>query len=160
MIISFTFKCQPSETINVTTKNSNFSCEIKLPLDITNAGTPEAAIAEHKAYLFWFTFIFLCHLRQVFVGANIRPPRHMFPNAPCPDLWVPPPRTRGIRATALPVPHDSALVWWPKRKDYQLFLTVDIRITGEKNIRFEDLHYTFKSNLDKTKLIRVTKHQH
>ena len=29
----------------------------------------------------------------------------------CTDLWVPPPRTRGILATALPVPQDSALVW-------------------------------------------------
>ena len=28
-----------------------------------------------------------------------------------PDLWVPPPLTRGIRATARPVPQDSALVW-------------------------------------------------
>lgn len=27
------------------------------------------------------------------------------------DLWVPPPRTLGIRATARPVPQDSALVW-------------------------------------------------
>ena len=36
-----------------------------------------------------------------------------FPKAPWPDRWVPPPRTRGIRATARPVPQDSALVWWP-----------------------------------------------
>lgn len=36
-----------------------------------------------------------------------------FPKAPWPERWVPPPRTRGIRATALPVPQDSALVWWP-----------------------------------------------
>lgn len=41
----------------------------------------------------------------------MRPPRHMFPKAPWPDLWVPPPRTRGIRATARPVPQDSAEVW-------------------------------------------------
>lgn len=31
----------------------------------------------------------------------------------CPDRWVPPPPTRGIRATARPVPQDSALVWCP-----------------------------------------------
>lgn len=37
-----------------------------------------------------------------------------FPKAPWPERWVPPPLTRGIRATALPVPQDSALVWWPK----------------------------------------------
>jgi hypothetical protein len=30
-----------------------------------------------------------------------------------PERWVPPPPTRGIRATARPVPQDSALVWWP-----------------------------------------------
>lgn len=37
-----------------------------------------------------------------------------FPKAPWPERWVPPPLTRGIRATALPVPQDSALVWWPE----------------------------------------------
>lgn len=74
---------------------------------------PVAAMAEQMAYLFWLTFILLCHLLHVFVGANIRPPRHMLPKAPWPDLWVPPPLTLGIRATALPVPHDSAEVWWP-----------------------------------------------
>lgn len=31
----------------------------------------------------------------------------------CPALCVPPPDTRGIRATALPVPHDSAECWCP-----------------------------------------------
>ena len=88
-----------------------------LPLAITNAGTPLAAIAEHKAYRFWATFTRLCHLRYTLVGANMCPPLHMLPNAPWPDLWVPPPRTRGIRATARPVPHDSALVWWPKNSE-------------------------------------------
>lgn len=39
-----------------------------------------------------------------------------FPKAPWPERWVPPPLTRGIRATALPVPQDSALVWWPEIK--------------------------------------------
>merc|ERR1719348_1752641 len=64
-------------------------------------------------YLLWATLIFLCHLLQVLVGANIHPPRHMLPKAPWPDLWVPPPLTLGILATALPVPQDSALVWCP-----------------------------------------------
>eukprot|EP00171_Calliarthron_tuberculosum_P014592 IDg14592t1 len=32
----------------------------------------------------------------------------MFPKAPCPERWVPPPGTRGIRDTARPVPHDAA----------------------------------------------------
>ena len=31
-----------------------------------------------------------------------------------PDLLVPEAETRGMRATALPVPHDSAECWWPK----------------------------------------------
>lgn len=74
---------------------------------------PEAAMAEQTAYLFWFLLMCLCHFRYVLVGANILPPRHMFPKAPCPLLLVPPPLTRGIRATALPVPHDSAEVWCP-----------------------------------------------
>lgn len=85
-----------------------------LPFDMTTAGIPVAAMAEQMAYLFWLTLIFLCQRLQVLVGANIRPPLHMFPKAPWPDLWVPPPLTRGIRATALPVPHDSAEVWCPK----------------------------------------------
>jgi len=34
----------------------------------------------------------------------------MLPKAACPARCVPPPETRGIRATARPVPHDSALV--------------------------------------------------
>lgn len=52
------------------------------PFDMTRAGTPDAAIAEQRAYLLWLVLIFLCHLRHVFVGANILPPRHMFPKAP------------------------------------------------------------------------------
>lgn len=78
--------------------------------------------------------IFWCHFRQTLVGANIRPERHWLPKAACPARWVPPPDTRGIRATArpstfdhephvcdeavvglfnIPVPQDSAEVWWP-----------------------------------------------
>ncbi len=37
----------------------------------------------------------------------------MLPNAPWPERPVPPPATRGIRATARPVPHDIALVCSP-----------------------------------------------
>jgi hypothetical protein len=33
----------------------------------------------------------------------MRPERHMFPKAAWPARWVPPPETRGIRATARPV---------------------------------------------------------
>lgn len=48
-------------------------------------------------------------------------PKDTFPKAPWPERWVPPPLTRGIRATALPVPQDSALVWCPvKQKSHKL----------------------------------------
>lgn len=51
----------------------------------------------------------------------MRPPRHMLPNAPWPERLVPPPLTRGIRATARPVPHDSADVWCPiKQADHEV----------------------------------------
>jgi hypothetical protein len=40
---------------------------------------------------------------QTLVGANMRPDLHMLPKAACPARWVPPPETRGIRATARPV---------------------------------------------------------
>lgn len=80
-------------------------------MDCTRAGTPDAATAETRAYLFWLTLIRRCQRLQGFVGANMRPPLHIFPNAPWPERCVPPPRTRGIRATARPVPHDSAEVW-------------------------------------------------
>lgn len=76
-----------------------------------------AAMAEHMAYLFWATETFLCQRRQVLVGANMCPPRHMLPKAPWPERWVPPPLTRGILATARPVPHDSAEVWWPAKDE-------------------------------------------
>lgn len=52
-----------------------------------------------------------CHFLKVLVGANILPPLHMFPKAPCPALAVPLPAIRGIRATARPVPQDSAECW-------------------------------------------------
>ena len=41
-------------------------------------------------------------------GANILPLRHWLPKAPWPDLEVPEPPILGIRATARPVPQDSA----------------------------------------------------
>lgn len=56
-----------------------------LPRAKTNDGTPEAAIALTKAYRRCFKLIFLCHFRQTFNGAYIRPPRHMLPKAPWPD---------------------------------------------------------------------------
>ena len=52
---------------------------------------------------FWPRLIFWCHFLQTLVGANIRPERHWLPNAAWPARWVPPPETRGIRATARPV---------------------------------------------------------
>ena len=55
----------------------------------------------------------LCHLLHTLMGANIRPFLTILPNAAYPDLWVPEPATLGIRATALPVPQDSALCYIP-----------------------------------------------
>ena len=71
-------------------------------------------------------------MRQTLVGANIRPDRHWLPNAARQARCVPPPETRGIRATArpdiflvlrtlpsfsnilyIPVPQDSADVCSP-----------------------------------------------
>merc|ERR550532_3288662 len=70
-------------------------------------------MAETVAYRRWVTLTRRCQFRQVLLGLNIRPPRHMFPKAAAPDREVPPPRTRGIRATARPVPQDSAEVCSP-----------------------------------------------
>lgn len=90
---------------------STFS--ILWPLAMTKEGKAEAARAETTAYRFWLMLIFLCQRLHTFVGENIRPPRHMFPKAPCPARCVPPPGTRGIRDTARPVPQDSALLCMP-----------------------------------------------
>jgi hypothetical protein len=57
------------------------------------AGTAVAASTEATATR-------RCHLRQILVGANMRPLQHMLSNAPWPTRWVPPPGTRGIRDTA------------------------------------------------------------
>jgi len=74
---------------------------------------PVAATAEAAACLFYLMLTRLCHLLHTLMGANIRPFLHMLPKAACPDLCVPDPATLGIRATALPVPQDSALCYIP-----------------------------------------------
>jgi hypothetical protein len=51
------------------------------PRAMRRAGLPEAASADAVAKRFWFRLIFWCHLRQTLVGANMRPERHMLPNA-------------------------------------------------------------------------------
>lgn len=102
-----------SSTLSLSTSGTSGVSSIRWPLAMTSAGMPEAAIADTTAYLRCLMLTLRCHLRQVLVGANMRPPRHMLPNAPWPLRWVPPPRTRGIRATARPVPHDSAEAFMP-----------------------------------------------
>lgn len=52
-----------------------------IPLDITKAGSAEAAKAEHIAKRLCLMLQRLCQRRHVLVGAYIRPPRHMFPKA-------------------------------------------------------------------------------
>mmetsp|Transcript_24762 Transcript_24762/g.34583 ORF Transcript_24762/g.34583 Transcript_24762/m.34583 type:complete len:203 (-) Transcript_24762:254-862(-) len=91
-----------------TTRGISGHSSILWPRAMTRDGRAEAARAEATAYRFWLRLIFLCHLRQMRVGANMRPLRHMFPKAAWPAREVPPPDTRGIRETARPVPHDSA----------------------------------------------------
>merc|ERR1719502_2621376 len=81
---------------------------MRWPRAITRAGTADAAMAEATAYRRWVRFTLRCHLRHVLVGENMRPPRHMLPNAPWPERCVPPPCTRGMRDTARPVPHEAA----------------------------------------------------
>merc|ERR1719353_1500859 len=81
---------------------------MRWPRAITSAGTADAAMADATAYRRCVRFTLRCHLRHVLVGENMRPPRHMLPNAPWPERWVPPACTRGIRETARPVPHDAA----------------------------------------------------
>lgn len=56
------------------------------PLACTSAGTPAAATAAAAAALRWRRFTRRCQRRQGLVGANMRPPRHMLPKAPWPDL--------------------------------------------------------------------------
>merc|ERR1719235_1635490 len=96
----------PSET---TSGNSGTS-SIRCPRAMTSGGRVLAASAEATAWRFCVTLTRRCHRRQTFVGLNIPPPRHMLPKAAWPERWVPPPGTRGMRATARPVPHDSAAV--------------------------------------------------
>merc|ERR1719221_1681724 len=81
-----------------------------IPSDTTIGGKQLDANAVTTAFRFSRTFTLRCQRRHVLVGQNIPPPRHMLPKAPCPERWVPPPGARGTRATARPVPQDSAAV--------------------------------------------------
>lgn len=74
---------------------------------------PVAATAVAAACLFYLILTLLCHLLHTLIGVDILPFLHWLPNAAYPDLCVPDPETLGIRATALPVPHDSALCYIP-----------------------------------------------
>ena len=96
----------------ITSGNSGTASTL-CPRAITSGVTADAASADATAYRRWFVLMRWCHLRHCLVGPNMRPERHMLPNAPCPERCVPPPATRGMRETARPVPHDSAEVWWP-----------------------------------------------
>lgn len=87
-----------------TTKGISGTYSILCPLAITKGVTPEAAIAAAAACLLYFKLTLLCHLLQVFKGANILPFLTILPKAAYPDLWVPDPLILGILATALPVP--------------------------------------------------------
>ena len=72
-----------------------------------------AASAEQVAYHFCVVFTLRCQHHQVLVGKNMMPPQHLFPKAPWPERWVSLPWTLGIWSTDLPVPQESALIWWP-----------------------------------------------
>lgn len=71
-----------NEKIQVKEKKSILyhSCITKYykPLDMTSAGKAEAARAEQMAYRFCVVFTLRCQRRQVLVGANMRPPRHIY----------------------------------------------------------------------------------
>lgn len=95
------------------TKGNWATWDTLCPLANTKGTKAEAAKAEATACLFYLILTLLCHLLQVFKGANILPFLHMLPKAACPDLWVPDPETLGILATALPVPQDSAECFFP-----------------------------------------------
>merc|ERR1719396_182725 len=105
----FVWDSRPSDT----TRGNSDTWPMRWPRAITSGGRALAARADTTAWRFWVTFTRLCHRLHVFVGLNIPPPRHMLPKAPCPDRWVPPPGARGTRATARPVPQDSAAVSYP-----------------------------------------------
>lgn len=49
---------------------------------MTSAGKAEAASAEQMAYRFCVAFTLWYQCRQVLVGANMWPPRHIFPKHP------------------------------------------------------------------------------
>merc|ERR1719148_599052 len=100
---------RPSET----TIGSSATSSIRWPRAITRGGRQLAAKAVTTAFRFSLTLTRRCQRRHVLVGLNMPPPRHMFPKAPCPARCVPPPGARGTRATARPVPQDSAAVSYP-----------------------------------------------
>merc|ERR1719282_1451591 len=115
---------------------------MRCPRAMTSGGKQLAAKDETTAWRFWPTLTRLCQRRHVFVGQNMPPPRHMLPNAACPARWVPPPGTRGIRATARPVPHDSAAVSYPTlaptanacRLFFETFVCTYLTRSGRKGI--------------------------
>merc|ERR1719473_2401338 len=120
----------PSDTTNGSSRTS----PMRWPRAMTKGGKELAARAVATAWRFMVTLTRRCHLRQILVGLNMPPPRHMFPNAACPARWVPPPGTRGIRATARPVPHDSAAVWYPAfgLRAYACLLFLDMLVYTQR----------------------------
>ena len=110
---SLVFAAQPVSFVDSTSGTSS-SLSIRWPRACTRAGTADAARADTMANRRWPTFTCRCQRRQIFVGAYMRPLRHMLPNAAWPERLVPLPATRGIRATARPVPQDMAEVCSPE----------------------------------------------
>lgn len=100
-------------TLSSTTTGSSGTSSVWWPRDMSSAGRAQAARAQQIEYRFCVVFILWCQWHQLWVGANMRPPRHIPPKVPWPEWWVPPSRTLEMQATALPASHDSALVWWP-----------------------------------------------
>ena len=96
------------------TRGTSSSPSMRWPRACTSAGTAEAASADTMAKRRWPTFTWRCQRRQILVGAYMRPLRHMLPKAAWPERLVPLPATRGIRATARPVPQDMAEVCSPE----------------------------------------------
>mmetsp|Transcript_13766 Transcript_13766/g.39155 ORF Transcript_13766/g.39155 Transcript_13766/m.39155 type:complete len:243 (+) Transcript_13766:322-1050(+) len=109
---TFVLSTLARESVSMTSGTS-WTLSTRWPRAITRAGSADAARAEQTATRRWFRLVLRLQLRHTLVGANMRPPRHMFPKAPWPARCVPPPETRGIRATARPVPQDSADVCSP-----------------------------------------------
>lgn len=51
---------------------------MRCPRAITSGGRALAAKALHTAYRRWLIFTLRCQRRQILVGENIRPPRHIY----------------------------------------------------------------------------------